>query len=755
VLNQGSHAFDWSRNLIYAQVTAGTIQAQLGLPPASGLPAGVPLLQVFDSDNLTVRETLQLRENLVGKSLMSGDKMYAISDSGVTILPMGSLASTHRVQAVQEDLFFQAGGCSQTLITQYLDIVDPGGGSTAFSLTVATPGVSISPASGVTPARVQIMVDPTAFQDGKGTTSVPLQIVSPQAVNVAAAVRLLINTSDPDQAGAVHNVPGTIVDVLADHVRDRFYVLRQDRNQVLVFDGTSFEQIATLRTGNTPVQMAIANDQLLVTNDNSQIVNRFDLATVQPLPPVFLPGGLYARSIAASNAKVLATTRSVTGDPPPILSIDLGFNVANPAFTGIYKNEIDDKSTLTASPSGNTVFLAMPDGTVALYDAQVNSFVASRKDVTALSGAYAALSDDLFVTGNNVFNTALVPIGHIDLLGGVSSGVTLVDGKGLLSTTPAGARSGVVQRFPIDPLRNDPLRNDQLSPISPARTLEAPSVARSLVSTPLGQIGQTILPFTRTLAALSNGQSIIQLSTSGFTVIPSGFDKPVQPPVIRAVTKAADGTAALAPGELISIWGTDLSAGNASAGTVPLPRGLGGVCLYANSIALPLLFVSSTQINAQLPFNLPGSANLVLSNSSGQGSFGIKTQPVSPAIFKTGDGTAIIIRTVDGRMITNATPIHLDQVLNIYMSGMGPVNAAVNAGDAGPSSPLATTLGTPSITLGGASIWTLWSGLAPGLVGVYQINAQVPFKNIPKGDNIPLTITQGGVSTTVRLRVEQ
>jgi uncharacterized protein (TIGR03437 family) len=211
----------------------------------------------------------------------------------------------------------------------------------------------------------------------------------------------------------------------------------------------------------------------------------------------------------------------------------------------------------------------------------------------------------------------------------------------------------------------------------------------------------------------------------------------------------------LAPGELISLWGAGLSAGSVSAGTVPIPTGLGGVCLYANSIALPLMFVSPTQINAQLPFNLPGSANLILSNANGQGSFSIRTQPIAPAIFKTGDGTALIIRTVDGKIITDATPIHLDEVLNIYMSGMGPLSNPVTAGNAGPSNPLATTTVTPSITIGGANIWTLWSGLAPGLVGVYQINAQVPFKNIPKGDSIPLTITQGGISTTVKLRVEQ
>jgi uncharacterized protein (TIGR03437 family) len=744
VLNQGSHVFDWTRGLLYAQVTPGAIQAPAGLPPGTGLAPGAPLLHVMDSDNLAVREIFQLKENLAGKSVLSGDTMYSVSDSGLTILPMGSLASVHRVQAVQEDLFFQASGCSQTGISQFLDIVDPGGGNTAFTLTTSSPGIRIVPASGTTPARVQVFVDPTAFQDRKGTASVPVQIVSAQAANVPFPVRLLINTGDPDQMGAVHNISGTIVDVVADPWRDRFYVLRQDRNQVLVFNGTTFEQIATLRTGNTPVQMAVILNSLLVTNDNSQVVNVFDLTSLQPLKPVYLPSGLYGRSIAVSNTKVLLTTRSVSG-APPIVSIDMLNRTAIPAFTGIFRNEIDPNSALAASPSGGTIFMAMPNGVVALYDAQIDSLVASRKDLTSLSGAYAALSDDLFIAGNNVLNTSLVPMGQVDLLGGTSSGVAMVDEKGLMTTTPGGGRSGVIQRF----------SPDQLYSISPERTSEAPSLVETMTGKPVGQIGQTILPFTRTLAALSNGTSIIQLSTSGFTAIPWAFDTPLQPPVIRAVTKAADATPALTPGELITIWGSGLSGGNASASAVPLPKGLGGVCLYANAIPLPMLFVSPNQINAQLPWNIPGSANIVLSNASGQGSFSIRTQSIAPGLFRTGAGGPVIIRTVDGKLITNDTPIHLNEVLNIYMTGMGPVDTSVNTGDVAPSAPLAATLVTPSITIGGANIWTLWSGLAPGLVGVYQVNAQVPFKNIPKGDSIPFTITQGGISTTVNLKVEQ
>jgi uncharacterized protein (TIGR03437 family) len=737
-LNVGGHAFDWSRNLIYAQIPLSTGQT------------GPPLLSIVDSDNLTVRETFQLRENLAGKALLNGDTMYALSDSGVTIFPTGSLASVHRIQAVQEDLLFQASGCNQTVVSQYLDIVDPSGGATDFTLKVNSPGVRFSASSGTTPARIQVLVDPTSFQNQKGTVAVQVQITSAQALNVPAPVRLLINTRDADQQGVIYNVPGKIVDVLADPARNRFYMVRQDRNQVLVFDSTSYTQIATLRTGNTPVQMAIFRDDLgawlLVTNDNSQIISVFDLNSLKPANPVVLPPGLYARSIASSSSynRILATTRDGLLASGPVVRINMAFGIANaPPALGIYSNSVVLNSALVASPSERMIFMPMPDGTVALYDSQADAFISSRKDLTALSGAYGALSDGLFLAGNHIFNSAMVGVGEVDLLGGESSGVAAVDGLGLI--TSAAGNAGTIQRFSMD----------QFNSISPVRTSEDPSIKANLTSTPVDQTGQTILSFMRTLAPL-NQQSFVQLSTSGFIVIPWTFDAALQTPVVSAITNAADGGVGVAPGGLITIWGSNLSSGIAQAGQVPLPKGLGDVCLYANSLALPLLFVSPNQINAQLPFNTPATASISINNSRGQSApFNFAVQPIAPAIFLTGTGGALIIRTVDGQLITDQTPIHLNEILNIWMTGLGAVNTPVTTGDASPFNPLAATITTPTITIGGASIFTLWSGLAPGMVGVYQVNAQVPFHHIPTGSNIPFTVSMGGTSVTVKLRVEE
>ena len=771
IYNQGSVALDWSRNLVYAQVAPGTIQATLGSPPSAGPGTNAPLLDIADSDNLTVEGIYQLRENLAGKSLLSSDfqTMYSISDSGLTVFPIGSLGTVHRVQATQQDLVFSSSGCGQGVIRQYVDIGDPGGGQTDFKLSVGTtPGITISPSFGTTPAHVAIDVDMTAFQAQKGTTVVPLTISSVLAVNVPFPVRLLINTRDPDQQGTVYDVPGTIVDVLADPVRNRFYAIRQDKNLVLVFNATTFQQIAAMRTGNTPVQMALTQDNnyLLVTNDNSQFASVFDLNALQPSqPPILFPAGYYPRSIAVSNKAILATSRGVppftpaVGAPQVHLINLLTRRASPPAALGIYINAVDATGTvLAASPTGGAVFMAMPDGTVALYEAQSDTcspplvgcgFVASRHDLAALSGAYAALSDNLFAVDVNVLNAALVPIGQVNDAGNLSSGVVTAQNLGLFVSAAPGSAAGVVERFDLT----------QLTTMNPVRTAECPFLASAFTTTPIGQIGQTILPFSRTLA-LFPAQSIVMLSTSGFTVLPWNYDAfAATPPAVAAVASAADGSLAVAPGGLISIYGTGLSASSAAAGQVPLPGTLASTCVSVNNETLPLLYASPNQINAQLPFDVTGGSSLVVRTSGGiSGPFPFTVLSAAPAVFLSGTagpltGLPTIYRGGNNySLVTLSNPIHPNDILVILATGMGPTSSEPAAGDAAPSNPLAVVTDTPVLTLGSAQLDLLYAGLAPGEVGVYQINAAVPWW-VAAGMQVPLTISQGGQSTIVQVRV--
>jgi uncharacterized protein (TIGR03437 family) len=92
--------------------------------------------------------------------------------------------------------------------------------------------------------------------------------------------------------------------------------------------------------------------------------------------------------------------------------------------------------------------------------------------------------------------------------------------------------------------------------------------------------------------------------------------------------------------------------------------------------------------------------------------------------------------------------------IEIFCTGLGPVTNQPPAGSAAGSSPLSLTTTTPFVNIGGAPAAVSFSGLAPGFVGLYQVNAQVP-AGVPTGDAVPVVVTIGGIiSNSVTIAVQ-
>ncbi|MGH7752071.1 MAG: hypothetical protein ACREN5_04580, partial [Gemmatimonadales bacterium] len=266
-----------------------------------------------------------------------------------------------------------------------------------------------------------------------------------------------------------------------------------------------------------------------------------------------------------------------------------------------------------------------------------------------------------------------------------------------------------------------------------------------------------VFPFLRSLAALRNG-TLVSLSTSGLVELPGSFDAGIAVPRVAAITNAADFGEALGGGGLISIFGQNLAPRTASAGSLPLPTVLADTCVTINGLRLPLLFASPTQINAQLPFDLAGQAATVLHTTGGLSDiFHAQIQPAAPAIFRlnvagqTGTFPAVI-RSRNNLLTTLSNPLRPNEAFIIFATGLGAVGPAVDAGVGAPTAPLANTLTRPVVLLGDTPASLLFAGLAPGFVGLYQINALVP-ADAPLGTQIPLTVVAGGITTTVSVRV--
>ncbi|HEY6344198.1 MAG TPA: hypothetical protein VIY49_22120 [Bryobacteraceae bacterium] len=763
--NIGTNAWDLGRNVIYAQQVVN---------------GDGPVLHVVDTDNLTVRERIQLPENLAGHSLISSDDqtMYAVSVSGITVLPIGKLSKTAQIATQEEDLMFQGDACSRAVITQTLDILDLGNAGADFTLSVpqGTTGVKILTPSGVAPASVQIQVDPVAFQNAYGTTTIPLTIASSKGVNLPFPVRLLINTRNSNQLGTVVNVPGKLVDMMADPSRNRVYIIRQDKNLVLVYNSTTLQPITSLRTGNTPVKMSMTTDQhyLIVGNDNSMIASVFDLDALQPAAPILFPFGHYPRTIGVSLTGIFATARVVGSLPAclqsstggtsgtggtggtgsttgtPLDQIDFANGVANtPCNLGIYRNNLTSANgALAESPGNLSLLLALPDGNVMLYDYSVATWVDSRKDFSALGGAYGAFSNNLFLADINLLDAALVPIGQFPAATGSSSGMGIATGAGLRTTAQAASGPGLIERVDMG----------AFSTYHGSALTEAPLLPASLPTAAVGLIGETILPFIRTLAMPADQSSILLLTVSGITQLTPNFDAITQIPSISSVTNAADGTASVAPGGLVNIVGAGLAPAGAWATSLPLPFALGDVCVTVGSTALALFSVSPSSISGQLPFVPPGAGTVTVTGPGGVSSgYDLTILAQAPAVFLNGSagtqtGLATVIRDDNQELVDFTNPIHPNLGITIYLTGMGTTTPPPALGAAAPLDPLALVDAPPTVTLGGVGLAVNFAGLTPGEVGVYQINAQVP-ANVQGGTSVPLAITQGGSSTSLSVRV--
>ena len=267
----------------------------------------------------------------------------------------------------------------------------------------------------------------------------------------------------------------------------------------------------------------------------------------------------------------------------------------------------------------------------------------------------------------------------------------------------------------------------------------------------------TTFAFLRSLAALRNG-NFVSTTSSGLVEVPRNFDAGIIIPRVSAVTAAADFSDRLAAGSLVSIFGQNLASETRSSAAVPLPTQLGQVCVTVNAVRLPLLYVSPTQINAQLPFELSGRLRAILHTPGGlSDTFFAQVRTANPAVFQlsvsgqTGTFPAVV-RVRNGQLSTLSNPLRRNEAFTVFASGLGAVNPEVDNGDAAPASPLAVTRQQPAVSIGGYSAGVLFSGLAPGFVGLWQLNAVVP-ANAPVGMQIPLTISAGGLSVTVNVRI--
>jgi uncharacterized protein (TIGR03437 family) len=235
----------------------------------------------------------------------------------------------------------------------------------------------------------------------------------------------------------------------------------------------------------------------------------------------------------------------------------------------------------------------------------------------------------------------------------------------------------------------------------------------------------------------------------------------------------------LAPGAIVSLFGSQLAYSVAGASSTPLPRELASTKVLVGGVEAPLFFASWGQINFQVPYEAQQGNTTVQVVRGGQAGNRItamiaertsglfRLNPVFTglygAITNASQGNNFPIpRALAASLGINGAPARPGDVLTIYATGLGPVSPTVPTGQVAPSQePLARGVQIPTVNFLGQFLLArrqtpIFVGLAPGFVGLFQINVTIP-DDLPAGDRTPINVeySSGDLSNTVEIAVER
>lgn len=201
----------------------------------------------------------------------------------------------------------------------------------------------------------------------------------------------------------------------------------------------------------------------------------------------------------------------------------------------------------------------------------------------------------------------------------------------------------------------------------------------------------------------------------------------------------------VAPGSLVSIFGEFLSASTARAESAPWPVKLADVSVTVNGIAAPLAMVSPEQIDIQIPAQVrPGVARVVIVNA-GRSSAAVIV-PIAHAapgaFYSAEDGTAV--QHADYSANSPANRAAPGDIVVAWLTGQGPLSETIENGAPSPPDQIVAPTLPLQCTVGGATADVAFAGMAPGLVGVLQVNLILPA--VEAGQHA-LTVVIGGMAS--------
>lgn len=601
-------------------------------------------------------------------------------------------------------------------------------------------------------------------------------IQSPEAINIPPRLRVYQNNRNAELAADVRPLPVGVSanegleDIVLDSVRQKLYIANSGLNRVEVFDTRAKAFLNPIKVGQLPRSLAMSPDNgtLYVANTGGESISVIDLASGEVTGRIkFPPLPFNATTALVSPSNIVVTQRGLlvvmnNGSLWRVVGDEL---VPRSRSNVIGADTVPAPRTLAVTPNGDFALLLAGNGFAYLYDAASDDFVQGRQVFTnPIQGYYGPVSAGpggrYFLVNGTVLNAALTPIGSAGAIAGPGAG-----GQQTAQVRPVSAVAAINQqqflRF-TQPIRtgNNAIATDvpnlEIADANTGNTIRQVPTVEGPVSIQTGN--QRVNVGSRTMAIDPTDNTAYLITASGLSIVPLTAISPADRPVLAnpaPVVNTANLKASIAPGSLVAIQGRGLAASQATASS-PFPTVLGGVCVTLNNQPLPLAATATGEIRAQIPTTLAaGRYPLVVRNIERHAANLLPTQVTiakyAPAVVVDPETKQAAIFHEDGSRVTKENPANRDDRLVIFAVGLGATKPQATAGRPAPegalTDPLKVYFGDPRMAQSEMDVE--WSGLAPGLVGVYQIQVYVPGFRM-RGEDLDVTITIGGVSSPTK-----
>jgi uncharacterized protein (TIGR03437 family) len=646
-------------------------------------------------------------------------------------------------------------------ISQFQQITVASSDSTPVSIAAsvtnptATPWLSVS-GGGTTPVGLDITANASNLANGIYTGSITVTggynqltipivlVVTGSSVSTGTGTLTLGSSSVTLQAPVNGAAVSQVLSVTA-NATTSFSASAQGS-----YNGITWITVSPTGSNTTPANLTIsANPSGLPSGSYAGTVSLTSGSGTQTVQVTFVVGA----STGGSTVTVTANGGSSTSPTLTFTAASVGASVA-PQYITVASPTGASGTVFTASVSttsgGSWITLGIPSGTQESTPLNVSVSVndtglaagtyTGQITVTPVGGTAVNVPVTLMVGGATTIAAPTTPLAFSYQAGGATPAAQTV------AVTVSNATSG-------------------------SFTATATSTpAGWLVVTPTSGTAPSSLSVSISPTNLTAGTytgSITVAGTSGATgssVIPVTLTVTVPLPTITTVVNGASFlNEPISPGEIITIGGTNIGPGTplsftlTSVGGIPTvpSAALGGVQVLVNGYPAPLLYVSATQINAIVPYEVAGILRpTVLVSFLGQSSNGVTATgtATAPGIFTAnGSGTgpgAILNANSSVNSATN--PAARGTIVQIFMTGEGQTNPAGVDGKVTPSSgPYPAPLLPIVITVGGVAANYEFAGEAPGLVsGVMQLNVIIPpASSLTTTGAVPLVVSIGGVSS--------